>query len=79
MKNKIASNLVDLEIQTRDLREQSRVKHALGEPSGEVDSQLNMIATARNNIFTILEQIPEKDHKMIIEKYDKELQEFLPR
>lgn len=79
VKNKIATNLVDLEIMTRDLREQSRVKHALGEPTGQVDSELNLIAGAKNNIFTLLEKLPEKEHEIIINKYDKELQEFLPR
>ena len=79
IKNKISSNLVDLEIMTRDLREQSRVKHALGEPTGQVDSELNLIAGARNNIFSLLEQINESDHKMIIEGYDQELKEYLPR
>ena len=79
VKSKIASNLVDLEIMTRDLREQSRVKHALGEPTGQVDSELNLITGAKNNIFTLLEKLPEEEHEMIIRKYDQELQEFLPR
>jgi len=73
----ISENLAELDFDLKELREQLRNKKLSGDKAtGELSSQVRLVGGARLSILSLVDTLPEKEHKKIIEDSIKIRKDF---